>query len=425
MYYLIHKRPASQKFDHTNWAEDGGQWIIDSSPTSLLIHSFLDWWATIPQEQREKNVQRHYEMQLSLFKKLQTDWTWLDKYVAPLAPLIPGGGAMVSASLIYDLLISFNIGYFDHLSNSDPKLLLLNLERTLRNLTQLEHYKGLVEGFVTGLYDWGADLINSFAAIGETLVSVTELLTDPETYKKIGEFAGDAFEYVMTNISEVSQTLKDLSFLDVIADMMGGMRVVLRDEGMKLGTATAKALVGFAGGSPFEQGFSIGKIIGFIVPEIVLAVLSSGIWLGVKGALKGMQVVTKILKPLLRGVKMGLDLIGKAVSAAHGVVSFFMNFIKNVLSKMKKGATAFWEKLQELFEGFHRFLKNKYDDAFKAKKAGNVDVDEYADTHKKRLREDVKKDLDPGDDYNDRLEDAIKAFAIIEMNDALDLPPPK
>ncbi len=51
-------------------------------------------------------------------------------------------------------------------------------------------------------------------------------------------------------------------------------------------------------------------------------------------------------------------------------------------------------------------------------------MDEYADTHKKRLREDVKKDLDPGDDYNDRLEDAIKAFAIIEMNDALDPSPP-
>jgi hypothetical protein len=75
--------------------------------------------------------------------------------------------------------------------------------------------------------------------------------------------------------------------------------------------------------------------------------------------------------------------------------------------------------LQELFEGFHRFLQNKCDDAFGAKKAGKIDVDDYADTNKSRLRDEVKKDLDSGDNYNERLEDAIKAFAIIEMNDAL------
>lgn len=51
-------------------------------------------------------------------------------------------------------------------------------------------------------------------------------------------------------------------------------------------------------------------------------------------------------------------------------------------------------------------------------------MDEYADSNKSRLREEVKKDLDSGDEYTERLEDAIKAFAIIEMNDALDPSPP-
>jgi hypothetical protein len=137
-----------------------------------------------------------------------------------------------------------------------------------------------------------------------------------------------------------------------------------------------------------------------------------------------MQIVTKILKPILKGLKVGLELLKKAASAAEDIVKVIKNFISAILSKAQKGVSKFWEKLQELFEGFHRFLKNKYNDALGAKKAGKIDVDDYADTNKSRLREEVKKDLDSGDDYNERLEDAIKAFAIIEMNDALDPSPP-
>lgn len=424
MYYLIHKRPESQKFDNTNWVEDGGQWIIDNSPPTILINSYLDWWAKVPQEERERNVLKYYKQQLALYEKLQMDWSWLDKYIAPLAPIFSGAGAAISVSMIYDLYISFNIGYFEFLSKSDPKLLVLNSERTLRNLTQIAHYEGLAKGFVEGLIDWGKDLVDSFAAIGDALVTVTEVLTNPETYKKIGEFVGDAFEYVMSNIGEISKSLQDLSFMEVITGLITGMRTIVVAKGKEMGRGAAQALTKFAGGSPYEQGFSIGRIIGFLVPEIVLAVASEGIWVAVKGALKSMQIVTKILKPILKGIKIGLELLKKAATAAKSVVRFFKEFITSILSKAKKGVSKFWEKLQELFEGFHRFLKNKYDDAFNAKKAGKVDVDEYVDTHKSRLREDVKKDLDPGDNYNERLEDAIKAFAIIEMNDELDPSPP-
>lgn len=424
MYYLIHKRPESQKFDNTNWAEDGGQWILDHSPTSVLINSYLDWWTTIPQEQREKNVQKYYKQQLELYEKLQADWSWLDKYIAPLAPLIPGGQAAVAVSILYDLYISFNIGYFEFLSKSDPKLLVLNAERTLRNMTQLEHYKGLVEGFVQGICDWGKDLVDSFAAIGEVIGTITDVLTDADTYKKIGAFFGDAYEYVVTHIDEIKESLADLNLVEVVTGLMGGVRNIVTTKGQEMGRSAAQALMKFAGGSPYEQGYSIGKIVGFIVPEVVLALVSEGIWVAVKGALKSMQLVTKILKPILKGLNVGMELIGKAATAAKSVVGFIKTFIGKILSKAKGKAMKLWEKLEELFEGFHRFLKNKYDDVFKSKKAGKIDVDEYKDTHKNRLREEAKKDLDSGDDYSERLENAIKAFAIIEMNDALDPSPP-
>jgi len=356
--------------------------------------------------------------------KLQVDWSWLDSYILPLIPLVPGAGAFLSVSFIYDLYIAFNIGYFEILSKSDPKLLVLNSERTLRNLTQLEHYKGLLFGFFEGIYDWGKDIVDTFVSIGEAIGTMADVLTDPETYKKIGQFAGDAFEYVTSNIGEIKKSLEDMSFMDVITGMISGMRNVLKTKGKEMGRGAATTMMKFAGGSPYDQGHSIGKIIGFIVPEIVLAVATEGIWTAVKGALKGMQIVTKILKPILKGVKIALELLKKAASAASDIVKVIKNFISAILSKAKKGVSKFWEKLQELFDGFHRFLKSKYDDAFGAKKAGKIDVDDYADTHKSRLRDDVKKDLDSGDDYNERLEDAIKAFAIIEMNDALDPSPP-
>ncbi len=427
MYYLIHKRPESQKFDNTNWAEDGGQWIIDNSPATLMINSYLEWWATIPLEQREKGVQKYYKQQLALYEKLQADWSWLDNYIAPLAPIISAAGAAVSVSLIYDLYISFNIGYFEFLSKSDPKMLVLNTERTLRNLTQLEHYKGLAIGFVEGLYDWGKDLIDSFAAIGEAIGTMVELLVDPETYKKISEFAGDAFEYVMSNTDEIQKSLEGMNYMDVVAGLIGGMRSILKTKGKEMGQGAAQTLMKFAGGSPYEQGHSIGKIIGFLVPEIVLAVASEGIWVAVKGALKGMQLVSKILKPILKGIKVGLELLKKAAAAAKDVVRFIKTFIKSILSKAKKGVSKFWGKLEELFEGFERFLKSKYDDAFNSKNAGKVDVDDYADTNKKRYKDEFEKDSDfkkDDPDYQETLAAAVKAKAIVELNDALDPSPP-
>ncbi|MFK7785958.1 MAG: hypothetical protein AB8B56_12620 [Crocinitomicaceae bacterium] len=424
MYYRIHDRPEGQKFDNTNWAEDGGQWIIDNSPVTVLINSYLDWWTTIPQDVREKNVQKYYEQQLSLYEKMQTDWSWLDSYILPLMPFVPGAGAMVGVSFIYDLYVSFNIGYFDFLSKSDPKLLVMSTERTLRNLTQLEHYKGLLFGFFEGVYDWGKDLVDTFVMVGDAISTMADILTDPETYEKIANFAGDALEYVIANKDEIQKSLQDLSFMDVMIGAISGMRTTLKAKGKEMGSGAAQTLVQFAGGSPYEQGFSFGKIIGYIVPEVILAVFSSGIWVAVKGALKGVQIISKIIKPLLNGLKVGLSMLKSAARAAGDLVKFIKIFINGVLSKAKKGASKFWEKMQELFEGFHKFLKGKYDDVAKTKKAGTPDVDDYADTNKSRLRDEVKKDLDGGDKYNERLEDAIKAFAIIEMNDALDPSPP-
>ena len=424
MYYRIHKRPASQKFDNTNWVEDGGQWIIDNSPVTIMINAYLDWWATIPQEVREKNVQKYYQQQLDLYEKMQADWSWLDTYILPLAGTLPGVGSAIGISFIYDLYVSFNIGYFDYLSKSDPKLLVMSTERTLRNLTQLEHYKGILFGFFEGVYDWGKDIVDTFVMVGEAIKTFADIITDPETYEKIAQFTGDAMQYVITNKDEIQKSLKDLSFVEVILGAVSGMREALKSKGKEMGSGAAQTLVKFAGGSPYDQGFSFGKIIGFIVPEIVLAVASSGIWTAVKGALKGIQVVTKILKPLLNGLKVGLAMLKSAMSAAGDLVKFIKIFISEILAKTKNGASKFWEKMQEVFDGFHTFLKNKYDDALTTKKAGTPDVDDYTDTNKSRLREEVKKDLDPGDDYNERLEDAIKAFAIIEMNDALDPSPP-
>ncbi len=422
MYYTIKGRPEDQVYDNTNWAEDGGQWIIDNAPTTMMIDAYLDWWTKVPVEIREKKVLYYYKQQLKMFKKLQVDWSWLDPYIAPLIPFVPGTGAILSTTFVYDLFISFNIGYFDYMSKSDPKRLVMNIERTLRNLTQLEHYKGVFFGFFQGLEDWGKDFLDIFVTIGDAVMTMTDILFDPETYKKIAEFTGDALEFVITNAYFIRNTLQDLSFTEAITGLMSGMRSVVNKKGKELGKSTAQALTNFAASSPYDQGFSIGRINGYLMPEIILAVATEGIYAAIKAGLKAVQVMMKFLKPILKGIKVGLKALKEALSAATEFASWISSFIQNVLKTMKKGASKFWEKMEELFEGFRKFLKKKYDKEVNLNKSGDIDVEDYTNNNKSRLRKEVKEDLDS--DYGEYVEDIIKAFAIIELNDALDPSPP-
>jgi len=422
MYYLIKNRPEGQVFDNTNWSEESGQWIIDNMPSTIMIEKYLEWWVKIPVEQREKGALKYYKQQLKMYKKLQADWSWLDPYIMPLVPFVPGAGAAVGISFVYDLFISFNIGYFDQLSKSDPKQMVLNAERTLRNLTQLEHYKGVFYGFFQGIKEWGEDFVDIFVSIGDAVSTIVDITTDPNTYVKIAEFTGDAIEYVATNIHQIKKTLADLNFVEVITGMMTGLRATLIKKGKELGRSTAKALSGFAASSPYDQGYSIGKIVGYIVPEIVLAVATSGIFTAIKVGLKAVQVFMKFIKPILKGIKVGLQALKAAAGAAADIVRFISDFIKGILKSVKKGATRFWEKMQDLFEGFEDFLRKKYKTQSASDKTLDYDVEDYTRKNRTRIREEVKKDLDP--DYKDGLENIIKAFAIIEMNDALNPSPP-
>ena len=73
--------------------------------------------------------------------------------------LLPVGFAVLGARYVYDFLTAVMVGYFDTLTKMDSKTLVANFERSLRNLTQLDYYKGIAA--------WGKDFIDTFAMLFE------------------------------------------------------------------------------------------------------------------------------------------------------------------------------------------------------------------------------------------------------------------
>ncbi len=416
---------------------NGFQAILDNSPINYIIKDFLERWRSIPKSKRDTMMKVSMKHARAILERMRnTPSSWLDDLINMAFPMFKN---------INSFMREFQIGFLTGLIELPDTKLADAMENLMYNQTRLDFYMGMGQGIVEGMAGWVMDIVDTVKSVGEFLI---DLFNIPEHIKKIEKISGkvaDALKFIATQEGQQK-------FLAIIKNfnpetLLDSIGAAILGFAQNTGKSIAQALVEFMLLSPKAMGIKIGQLMGYIIMEILVAVFSAGIGTAIKASLKGFQVVMKVIKLFTSTIgKVTRKLAGEALDA-FGDAKFFINSLMKMLRDTGKDSV-FLHKLHEFVEGMMDFMKTKVE---KAKNAGKdhieldevsgkgtkldevskskstkakVDVDDYTKTNKDRLRDEVKKDLNSGDDYTERLEDAIKAFAIIEMNDALDPSPP-
>lgn len=235
------------------------------------------------------------------------------------------------------------------------------MERFLFSYTQIDYFIGIFQGIGNGIVDWFKDIW----AIFEGIYDFISMLADPEFHKKIDEAFGDAAKFVKELIAfvndpssaeSISDLLKNFNPLDIFTLMDAG----IEKAGQSAGKWAAKEIVGFLNLSPIELGKKVGWLIGYLIPEIILAVFSAGIGtaikIGVQAFIKGLRVVIKIISKLVKATLM-------VIKTALGAINDALKFVKSMAAFFAKSGKSkmapFFEKLEELLKQFKAFLKRK------------------------------------------------------------------
>ncbi|MEM1000227.1 MAG: hypothetical protein AAGN35_24450, partial [Bacteroidota bacterium] len=244
------------------------------------------------------------------------------------------GGAV--ASVFANFSVSFLIGALDQAVNTPPEVLQQVLKSYLTAAIDPEFYIGMIEGAVTGIGNWFTDIGEVIALIGEFVGTAAQTAFSADTYTEdIPELAG-AIGQALPEVAEFIQGIE-------ISEIFAAMHDTAATLGEQMGASAFSAILGHLGNSPFGQGFSSGKIMGYLIPEIILAVGSAGIGTAVKGALAG-----------LKGLKTAMGAFAKggatAFRAARGAILQVMEMAYALVRSGSKKAQAFGKKFTELLQ---------------------------------------------------------------------------
>lgn len=257
--------------------------------------------------------------------------TVMDKVPAFAQFIVPGGPV---APVFANFSISFLIGALDQATNTPPEVLQQVLKSYLTAAIDPEFYIGLIEGAVTGIGNWFTDIWDVISMIGEFAGTAAQTVFSADTYTEDIPELAQAIAQALPEVAEFIQSIE-------ISEIFAAMHDTAATMGEQMGASAFSAILGHLGNSPFGQGFSSGKIMGYLVPEIILAVGTEGIGTAIKGALTG-----------LKGLKTAMTAFSKvgatAFRAARGMILKVMEMAYAMIRSGSKKAQAFGEKFAEL-----------------------------------------------------------------------------
>lgn len=250
-----------------------------------------------------------------------------------LVAILPAGN---TSAILANFASSFVIGLLDQALNTPPEVLQQVLRSFLTAVIDPEFNLGTLTGIVQGIGNWFTDLWDTVSAIGEFIGAAFETLTSPETYT---DDIPELVQALQDSFPAVREFLQELE----LAELMAGLHGIASSMGEQLGAGAFSQIIGFMGASPFGQGLGIGKIIGYLIPEVVLAVVTSGGGSAIKGAATALRGVANALKSAGKMIGKGLAKVGPFLD---DLIRFAMALVKSGIDAAK----VFGKKLIKLLE---------------------------------------------------------------------------
>lgn len=321
-----------------------------------MINTFLTLWRKIPKEEREAKVHEYSAMGAEFLKQLSfTTPTWLDGLLLKINPTAYGIKAVAT------LVQHFMIGYLERMASLDPVILVKNLERFLTNFTRVDYLTGLIEGTIEGVFGWFKDLWQMAVDIAKIAGEIADI-----DLNELGKFGKDVAEFLIKAANAVKDSNTDLiSFLQDFnpLDLLAVVEDALKAGGRKIGELLADTIISITGKSPADLGHGIGVLIGYAIPEVLLAVFSASISAAIKTGVQAFKTAfNTVIKPLLTAFSEFKKMLGPIREALKLLRVVIEDVKKFVAMLAKSGKEKLGKVIQDLLEGLERLLKGKLDE---------------------------------------------------------------
>jgi hypothetical protein len=352
MYEMIRATPNSELHGASSYISIA-QDVFDYAPQNLLIHELLKLWRSIPAEELNKGLQAVDDVSLFILKSMRVNnMEWLDAIIALVSP------AAYASVKALAFMREFTIGYIEHMRSLDAQTRVKSMERFLYSHTQLDYYKGIFEGIGEGIIDWFKDLWGMFKGVYDLIVEL------PKYIAQIQEAFGDAANMVIDLVRFLNDPSSAGSLDDLIKnfdpmDIFKWIDAGIEKAGKKAGAWAAEKVIGFMNLTPIEAGRKIGWLIGYLIPEVILAVFSFGIGTAVKA---GAQVFARAMDFIFRILGKTMKLIINAIKIVVSALDDVIEFVKSITQFFKRAGkkmSGFFDKLEEFFQKFKEYLKRK------------------------------------------------------------------
>lgn len=251
---------------------------------------------------------------------------------------------------------------------------------------------------------------------------------------KFSESAKDAVDWLKEHGGEVVKFIVHLvndpkARAQLGADVKNAVVTAAKGMARTAGASVAKAQVNFMSAPAFEQGEMMGKLVGYLIPEILLAVFSGTIGTWIKAgitAFKNSRLVVKAIKSARWLIDLGKQLFKSFGKIAEKIADIAEGAFKAVGDGFKK-LLEFVKGLMKWEDELPEGALGKTDDvADLGKKERKLkEFDKVNDTEKKKLKGEAEKDakeggMDKEKDYDDKMAALLEAKAITAAYDKVE-----
>lgn len=311
----------------------------------------LDW---LPKEEREAAMKALVQKTILGLEAMRELPDFLKAAVSAAMP----PGAFLDPTTIWPFVVSGAIGFFKHLNTLSGEKLFELLKKPLEATLEPSYYGGIVVGIFQGIGGWFSDLWGMIVMLGEfaavMLNPVTLTVKLAEGAQKAWDAAGVAAKWIADNQAMLWNLLQDKSaLLNLKNAAMQTMYSMVEGMGASIADAIVKKLEAGA----YEMGKAVGYVVGYIIPEIVLAVGTEAIGNAIKGVFTGLKSVMAAFKSF-KATIMSAEAVGKVVLKIEQILSKIKGIsIFEKGGKFEQLGTKLKELLQNLMKVFSKTKK--------------------------------------------------------------------
>ena len=319
------------------------------------------------------------------------------------------------------------LGFYQHLITLSEDVIKERFMHLLTVQYTPGYLWGQLKGIPQGIWSWIKDMAEMIWELIKLPYTISKFLfvTVPEELKALYENSQKAIEWFEGNKEVVYKFAKEMitGTGDDMASIADAVKEQIYSMAEGFGSSASSQLVDFAGKSNEEIGVAIGKIEGYILPDIILAVFSEGIGNAIKGGIQSLKV-------FIEAGRAGAVTL-KALEAGKAGVAAIEKFLEGAKIFANKAYVELKTMLRSIIEYVKKLLGFEEKALDTARAAEHV-VEEGKAISKLETKADeaLKKDakqhadevVEEGPDKKSKSGTLYKAIVIAEVADAQNLP---